>query len=171
MNEMFKTVIENLPMVFSLLMGMGLIVLEVFLPGFGLPGISGIALVGVGTVLAAYHFGMLTAVGILLVIIAILAFLISWVLRSAAKGNMNKSKLFLNQKDELNDRQRDMQVLVGKCGRTTSVLRPSGIGDFDGVRLNVVTEGEFLESGAAIRIVRVDGGRIVVKQIPQESID
>lgn len=34
---MFKTVIENLPMVFSLLMGMGLIVLEVFLPGFGLP--------------------------------------------------------------------------------------------------------------------------------------
>ena len=52
MNEMFKTVIENLPMVFSLLMGMGLIVLEVFLPGFGLPGISGIALVGVGTVLA-----------------------------------------------------------------------------------------------------------------------
>lgn len=114
MNEMFKTVIENLPMVFSLLMGMGLIVLEVFLPGFGLPGISGIALVGVGTVLAAYHFGMLTAVGILLVIIAILAFLISWVLRSAAKGNMNKSKLFLNQKDELNDRQRDMQVLGRK---------------------------------------------------------
>lgn len=171
MNEMFKTVIENLPMVFSLLMGMGLIVLEVFLPGFGLPGISGIALVGVGTVLAAYHFGMLTAVGILLVIIAILAFLISWVLRSAAKGNMNKSKLFLNQKDELNDRQRDMQVLVGKCGRTTSVLRPSGIGDFDVVRLNVVTEGEYLENGAAIRIVRVDGGRIVVKQIPQESID
>ncbi|MEI3407117.1 MAG: hypothetical protein V8Q79_11260 [Christensenellales bacterium] len=37
---MFKTVIENLPMVFSLLMGMGLIVLEVFLPGFGLPGIG-----------------------------------------------------------------------------------------------------------------------------------
>ena len=50
---MFKTVIENLPMVFSLLMGMGLIVLEVFLPGFGLPGISGIALVGVGTVLVS----------------------------------------------------------------------------------------------------------------------
>ena len=171
MNEMFKTVIENLPMVFSLLMGRGLIVLEVFLPGFGLPGISGIALVGVGTVLAAHHFGMLTAVGILLVIIAILAVLISWMLRSAARGNISKSKLFLNQKDDLNDRQQDMQVLVGKCGRTTSVLRPSGIGDFDGVRLNVVTEGEFLESGAAIRIVRVDGGRIVVRQIPQESID
>ena len=32
---MFKTVIENLPMVFSLLMGMGLIVLEVFLQGRG----------------------------------------------------------------------------------------------------------------------------------------
>lgn len=171
MNEMLKIVIENLPMVFCLLMGMGLIVLEVFLPGFGLPGITGIMLVCMGTVLAAHYFGMLTAVGILLVIIAILAFLISWVLRSAAKGNMDRSSLFLHQKDDFNDRQKDMQVLVGKTGRTTSVLRPSGIGDFDGVRLNVVTEGEFLESGVSIKIVRVDGGRIVVKQMPQDSID
>lgn len=170
MNEMLKIVIENLPMGFCLLMGMGLIVLEVFLPGFGLPGITGAMLVCMGTILAAHHFGMLTAVGILLVIIAILAFLISWVLRSTAKGSM-RSSLFLHQKDDFNDRQQDMQVLVGKTGRTTSVLRPSGIGDFDGVRLNVVTEGEFLESGASIKIIRVDGGRIVVKQMPQDSID
>lgn len=45
------------------------------------------------------------------------------------------------------------------------MLRPSGIGDFDGVRLNVVTEGEFIENGVAIRIARVEGGKIVVKAI------
>ena len=140
-----ETILANLPMALCLLLGMGLIIVEVFLPGFGLPGVAGIALVGVGT------------------IIAVLAVLISWLLRSAAKGDMGKSKLFLHQKDELCDQQQDMQVFVGHEGKTLSVLRPSGIGDFDGVRLNVVTEGEFIENGTPIRIVRVEGGKIVVK--------
>ena len=150
-----EMILENLPMALCVLLGMGLILVEVFLPGFGLPGISGIALVGVGT---------LTAVALLLVIIAVLAVLVSWLLRSAAKGDVAKSKLFLHQKEELREQQ-DMQVLVGHEGRTLSVLRPSGIGDFDGVRLNVVTEGEFIENGVAIRIARVEGGKIVVKAI------
>ena len=99
-----------------LLLGMGLIIVEVFLPGFGLPGVAGIALVGVGTIMAAMHFGTLTAVALLLVIIAVLAVLISWLLRSAAKGDMGKSKLFLRQKDELCDQQQDMQVFGGHEG-------------------------------------------------------
>ena len=156
-------ILGNLPMALCLLLGMGLMIVEVFLPGFGLPGVSGIALIGVGTIMAARHFGALTAVAMLLVIIAVLAVLISWLLRSAAKGDVSKSKLFLHQKDELGDQQQDMQVLVGHEGKTLSVLRPSGIGDFDGVRLNVVTEGEFIENGMPIRIVRVEGGKIVVK--------
>ncbi len=154
-----EMILENLPMALCVLLGMGLILVEVFLPGFGLPGISGIALVGVGTIMAAMHFGTLTAVALLLVIIAVLA-----VLSSAAKGDVAKSKLFLHQKEELREQQ-DMQVLVGHEGRTLSVLRPSGIGDFDGVRLNVVTEGEFIENGVAIRLARVEGGKIVVKAI------
>ena len=155
-----EMILENLPMALCVLLGMGLILVEVFLPGFGLPGISGIALVGVGTIMAAMHFGTLTAVALLLVIIAVLAVLVSWLLRSAAKGDVAKSKLFLHQKEELREQQ-DMQVLVGHEGRTLSVLRPSGIG----VRLNVVTEGEFIENGVAIRIARVEGGKIVVKAI------
>ena len=99
-----------------------------------------------------------------MMIIAVLAVLVSWLLRSAAKGDVAKSKLFLHQKEELREQQ-DMQVLVGHEGRTLSVLRPSGIGDFDGVRLNVVTEGEFIQNGVAIRIARVEGGKIVVKAI------
>ena len=142
-----EMILENLPMALCVLLGMGLILVAVFLPGFGLPGISGIALVGVGTIMAA-----------------VLAVLVSWLLRSAAKGDVAKSKLFLHQKEELREQQ-DMQVLVGHEGRTLSVLRPSGIGDFDGVRLNVVTEGEFIENGVAIRIARVEGGKIVVKAI------
>ncbi len=164
---MMEMLIANLPMVLCLLMGMALIVVEVFLPGFGLPGISGIVLVGAGTVLAGMHFGAVTAVGILLVIIAVLAVLISWVLQHVARGGGN-SELFLRETQEFRA-QEDMKVLLGHSGVAMSMLRPAGIGDFDGVRLNVVTEGGFLDAGAAIEIINVDGNRIVVKEIHKDK--
>ena len=151
----------NLPIALCLLLGAGLMILEIFLPGFGLPGISGIVFIAAGVVLAAVQHGLLLAVVVLLVVIALLALVLSWVMRSAAKGECH-SEIFLSEKDELSSRQ-DMQVLVGKQGRTTSVLRPAGIGDFDGVRLNVVTEGGFIERDTPIEIVSVDGARIVVR--------
>ena len=153
----------NLPIALCLLLGAGLMILEIFLPGFGLPGISGIVFIAAGVVLAAFHHGLLLAVVFLLVVVALLALVVSWVMRSAAKGECH-SEIFLKEKDELHSRQ-DMQVLVGKQGRTTSVLRPAGIGDFDGVRLNVVTEGGFIERDMPIEIVSVDGTRIVVRPI------
>ena len=159
---MIANLIANLPILLCLLLGAALMIVEVFLPGFGLPGISGIVLIGVGVGIAGAHFSALTAVGVLLVLIALLAVLVSWVLRSASRGDMGRSELFLNEKDELHTKQ-DMQVLVGRTGRATSVLRPAGIGDFDGVRLNVVTEGDFIERDMPIEIVRVESSRIVVR--------
>ena len=162
---MVDMLIASLPSAVCVLLGMILIIVEVFLPGFGLPGIGGIVLVGAGVVMVGMHFGSLTAVGTLLVIIAVLAVLISWVLRQASRGGGKRSDLFLQERDDLRTQQEDMKVLVGKSGTTTSVLRPAGIGDFDGVRLNVVTEGGFIEKDMPIEIVRVDGSRIVVKPV------
>ncbi len=162
---MVDMLIASLPSAVCVLLGMILIIVEVFLPGFGLPGIGGIVLVGAGVVMVGMHFGSLTAVGTLLVIIAVLAVLISWVLRQASRGGGKRSDLFLQERDDLRTQQEDMKVLVGKSGTTTSVLRPAGIGDFDGVRLNVVTEGGFIEKDMPIEIVRVDGSRIVVRPV------
>lgn len=158
---MMELLIANLPMLLCLLMGMGLIVVEVFLPGFGLPGISGIILVAVGIVIAALNYSAVTAVGILLVLIAVLAVLISFVLRHVANGG-GDSKLFLRDAQEMGDGE-DMKVLIGRSGVAKSMLRPAGIGDFDGVRLNVVTEGSYVETGKPIKIVGVEGNRIVVR--------
>lgn len=163
---MVEMLIASLPSAVCVLLGVILIIVEVFLPGFGLPGIGGIVLVGAGVTMVGMHFGALTAVGTLLVIIAVLAVLVSWVLRQASRGG-RRSELFLQEREELHSQQADMQVLVGRAGTTTSVLRPAGIGDFDGVRLNVVTEGGFIEKGTPIEIVRVEGSRIVVRPAPQ----
>ena len=158
---MLQMLVTNLPVMLCLLLGSGLVVLEVFLPGFGLPGISGILLIAGGIFIAATHYGMLAAVATLLVVISLLAIVISLILHSMSRKGIG-AEIFLHEREELHARK-DMQVLVGKTGTTLSVLRPAGIVDFDGVRLNVVTEGGFIEKGLPIEIVSVEGSRIIVR--------
>ena len=55
--------------------------------------------------------------------------------------------------------------LLGKQGITRSVLRPTGIVEFDDERVHVVTEGEFIDADQAVKVIAVEGHRIVVKQI------
>ena len=160
--RMLTNLMANLPILLCLMLGAALMIVEVFLPGFGLPGVSGIVLIGAGTVIIWLKAGALTALATLLVVIAVLAVLISYMMRRATEGGAH-ARIFLREKEELRSGE-DMQVLLGKQGRTTSVLRPAGIGDFDGVRLNVVTEGSVIERDRPIEIVNVDGARIVVRE-------
>ena len=160
--RMLTSLKANLPCLLCLMLGAALMIVEVFLPGFGLPGVSGIVLIGAGAAIIWLKAGALTALATLLVVIAVLAVLISYMMRRATEGGAH-ARIFLREKEELRSGE-DMQVLLGKQGRTTSVLRPAGIGDFDGVRLNVVTEGSFIERDRPIEIVNVDGARIVVRE-------
>ena len=57
-----------------------------------------------------------------------------------------------------------LKDLVGRVGVAETILRPSGILELDGDRMDVVTAGDFIEAGAKIRVVRVDGNRIVVEE-------
>lgn len=167
MAHLISNVAANIPMTLCLLLGALLLAAEVFLPGFGLPGISGVVLVGAGVVLAWQTFGPLVAVAILLVLIAVLAVLVTSVVNAASKGNSHYGRIFLREKEELHT-AKDMEVLVGRVGVATSVLRPAGIADFDGVRLNVVTEGGFVEQGARIKVLRVEGTKIMVGSVKEQ---
>lgn len=52
---------------------------------------------------------------------------------------------------------------LGRTGVALSPLRPAGIGEIDGTRLDVVSDGGFIDAGAGIEVTRVDGNRIVVR--------
>jgi membrane-bound serine protease (ClpP class) len=54
---------------------------------------------------------------------------------------------------------------LGKRGTAASTLRPAGIGDIEGERVDVVSDGEFIDAGEPITVVRVDGNRIVVRRL------
>lgn len=165
---MLEFIAANLPILICFVIGIGLMVLEAFMPGFGLPGISGIILEVVAVALTWMNHGPMAALGMTLIVLSILAIAISMSLRSAANGKLSRSKLVLNDAESNEAGYRsteDMDVFLGKEGVTTTVLRPTGMAEFDGVRLNVVSEGEFIQSGTRVQIVRVEGSRILVRTI------
>ena len=53
---------------------------------------------------------------------------------------------------------------LGRTGTALSPLRPAGIADIDGARVDVVSDGGFIDAGTAIEVTRVDGNRIVVRR-------
>ena len=165
---MLEFIAANLPILICFVIGIGLMVLEAFMPGFGLPGISGIILEVVAVALTWMNHGPMAALGMTLIVLSILAIAISMSLRSAANGKLSRSKLVLNDTESNEAGYRsteDLDVFLGKEGVTTTVLRPTGMAEFDGVRLNVVSEGEFIQSGTRVQIVRVEGSRILVRTI------
>lgn len=54
--------------------------------------------------------------------------------------------------------------LVGAVGETLTPLRPSGVADIGGVRVDVVSQGDFIASGERIEVIRVQGSRVLVKR-------
>jgi len=150
--------------------GIALLTVEVFLPGFGLPGISGVILCGLSIGITWANFGGLAALGITIVVLAVVAIAVSIALRSAAGGRLSKSGVILKDTESQEAgylASEDLNVFMGREGLTTTVLRPTGIAEFDGVRLNVMSEGEFMPQNTSVRIVTVDGSKIVVKAVSE----
>jgi membrane-bound serine protease (ClpP class) len=56
------------------------------------------------------------------------------------------------------------QSLVGAIGTALSDLRPSGVAEIDGQRVDVVTTGEYLRSGERIEVIRDERYRRVVRR-------
>jgi len=56
------------------------------------------------------------------------------------------------------------RLQLGRTGTALSPLRPAGVADIDGARVDVVSDGGFIEAGAAIEVTRVEGNRIVVRE-------
>ena len=63
----------------------------------------------------------------------------------------------------------DLARLVGLQGRALTTLRPSGMVDFEGRRLDGVAEQGLIPSGALVQAIQVRSGRLIVRVIPEET--
>lgn len=145
-----------------LLVGLLGIVLEIFTPGFGIFGAVGILSVGVSILLTATT--IIEALIMFILLAMFIGVIITIIVQMAKKGRLSKGIILektVNEKGINND---DMQFFVGKTAETLTTLRPAGSISIDGVKLDAVADGGFIEKGKKVEVVRVDGIRIVVKE-------
>ncbi len=152
-------------LIFSIL-GVALLVTEMFLPGFGVTGSLGVlSLIGVCVVQFMTNKPLVavlvTAVLGLIIVIMVILFM-----RSMKNGLLFRSPIVLKDKIEaeaVKPSTGSLEELIGQTGVAETPLRPSGIALIGDKRYSVETEATFIEKGSEITVLTVDGTKITVR--------
>ncbi|MDF9784826.1 membrane-bound serine protease (ClpP class) [Bacillus pumilus] len=150
---------------FLFIAGILLMILELFLPG-GIVGVIGLICVVVSLFLAAGSFTEMaisiliaTAVSIVAVILLtkVLGKRMKFFKKFILTDSTNKESGYVS-----NETRED---LVGQIAVTATALRPSGTIVFGDERIDVVSEGAFIDKDEQVKIVKAEGSRIVVRKV------
>lgn len=144
-------------------LGMALLAAEVFVPG-GIAGLIGMACL-VGVVIVGFidygsQAGMLILSGVFLFLLVGIGFWAKYFhLTPIARALTDKGVI---SGATINDRSEE---LMGQEGVALSALRPCGMAKINGTRVDVVAESGLIEKGESVRVVAVEGFRVVVRHI------
>lgn len=162
-----------------LLIGILLLAVEaVILPGFGVAGALGLAAI-VAAMVRIFQADALTVLSTSAVAAGVLLGLLLWMLPNTGLGRRLTLSTRIgggtpaDQRPDVTtmaDPERakliaDRSYLVGKQGVANSDLRPSGIATFDGERVDVVSDGRYVEQGASVEVVGVSGVVVTVRPV------
>ncbi len=138
--------------------------LEIFIPG-GIVGAVGVisvvssfwlAYTRVGSVFGSYFLSIGLVVGMFCLFLSIKLF----------PRTRFSEKLFLRRSEtDFKSTGDQLESLKEKEGVTVTRLRPAGIANIGGKKISVVTEGTYIKKGVKIKVMEVEGNRVVVREI------
>jgi membrane-bound serine protease (ClpP class) len=150
-----------------ILVGLVLLLAELLIPSGVLFALSLTAML-VGLALL-FRDSASTGLGTLLVLLVAVPILLTVVIRYWQKTPLGKR--FVLQAPSEDDTLATMPVnleldqLRGRYGRTVSALRPAGVTDFDGRRVDTLSEGGLIEPGQWVRCIDVQAGKVIVRAV------
>ena len=148
------------------IIGIILMAVEIFIiPGFGLVGVSGVAAIIISFFMSFRSF----AVGLYVIFFSMLAtgigiyFMFKYLPRSAL---FNRLVLAFSEvkKDGFHASSGSFSGLEGKQGKALTTLRPAGRAEINGTSIDVMSDGDFIEKGQKIKVIKIEGNRIVVRR-------
>lgn len=154
------------------IIGVILLLIEIFvIPGFGITGIVGIILM-----VAALFFGLITdidiattnAISIAIIQLAstfVATAIVIYFIWKLLPKSQTFNKLILNENLPSKSgyaAKPTFENLVGQTGKALTDLRPSGSAIINDERIDVVTEGDYIERGNEIIVKKVEGSKVVV---------
>jgi membrane-bound serine protease (ClpP class) len=151
---------QLLTVVLLLAGGLVLVATEVFvIPGFGVIGIIGGVVLMVASIMSWIWFD--APGGAIALLISVLGpALLFYVFAKSRAGQ----RLVLQT--ALPKTPPSAAVHVGQVGVALTPLRPAGTAQFAGTRVDVVTDGQYVNAGEPLRVIELSGGRVVVEKAP-----
>lgn len=144
-----------------LVVGAALLFLEIFLPGM-ICGIAGLGCLVAGVALGYSRYGTQTGTLLLMGVgFVLIAGTIAW-FKFFPDSRMGRAFV---SKGTVGSLGLATDSLLNQTGVAHTKLRPSGIAIINGKRVDVVSEGPFIESGTPVKVVATEGMRVVVRAI------
>jgi membrane-bound serine protease (ClpP class) len=146
-----------------------LIVAEVFVPSGGLISICALACLAGGIAIFFHHSLIAGWVGIGIAAIMIPAVLI-FAYRIFPKTRFGKSVTLTPPKRRQGDAIPDtdkLKDLLGAEGVVLTPLRPVGMCDFSGQRVECVAEGGYVDKGKKVKVINVESTQVTVRIIEE----
>lgn len=142
--------------------GIGLLIAEIFVPSFGITGGLGIVSIIIGVILTAENL----ADGIILFIIILVVSIILMIITYKVLAS-KRSPLVLKEASRQEPSNEKLLSYVGREGKALTPLRPAGTAEVMGERIDVITEGEFIEKDQVIVVKEIRGKKVIVKELLQ----
>jgi membrane-bound serine protease (ClpP class) len=147
--------------------GIILILSEFFLPG-AVIGILGFLLIVSSTVTGVVRYpeyALFIVVGEVLGLIAGIAFGLFLITKTKLQDVLVLGDT-LSAADGYSGPAQDPE-LVGKVGVAHTALRPAGTVMLNDERIDAVSDGTFIDLGAEVRVIQVEGYRVVVEEVSE----
>lgn len=142
--------------------GISCMVLEVFLPGLVI-GIIGAALLVLASFLAYQTGGLIAGLGVLGG--SVLASLVAIITTMKILPETPFGKKWIPQTAITAVSKETPPLSTGQIGTALTPLRPGGVAVFEGKRYDVESRAGLIEKGTSVRVVAVEGARIVVEKV------
>jgi membrane-bound serine protease (ClpP class) len=150
--------------------GLVLLVADVFLPSAGLLSIGGLVLIVAGVAVPFYYgdhsTGLLSLVAVFILVPAAVSIAFHlmprtplgrrMILPTGGADDATVATMPVNL---------ELEQLRGRIGKAVSPLRPAGVVDFDGRRIDCLTEGMMVDPGTWVRCIDVKAARVVVRPV------
>lgn len=155
-----------------ILVGLGVLALEVFVPSGGLLGFLSLSALVAGVATAFWSLGALAGMTALAVVVfgvpAALMLALRWFPETAVGRRVLPPPPEPEDLVPAADRRRRARELVGHSGRTTTELVPWGLVEIDGITLDAMSDGGPIDAGAAVEVVAAQGAAVVVR-VPEPA--
>jgi len=142
--------------------GLMLMAFEIFIaPGFGIPGIVGLALIAASVYFTfgseSLQVGSYAIIGLAVGVILIFRFV--------PRTRVARALVLESAVSQTAPPRSELESLFGAVGTALTDLRPAGTAQFGERRVDVVTSGDFIGRGDSIRVIQVEGTRVVVRRV------